>query len=110
MLQLSFENENWLFLGKTDDKEQKQLSQLLRQINLKNIDALFWLGENLSPNLLQNIETKVAIASANQIAPDTLQKFQQSNTKVYWTGQDGAIQWTPQRSFAATLDQNDGGI
>ena len=110
VLQLSFENENWLFLGKTDDKEQKQLSQLLRQINLKNIDALFWLGENLSPNLLQNIETKVAIASANQIAPDTLQKFQQSNTKIYWTGQDGAIQWTPQRSFAATLDQNDGGI
>jgi competence protein ComEC len=108
--QLSFANKNWLFLGKTDDKEQRQLSQLLPQTNLQNIDALFWLGENLAPNLLQGIETKVAIASANQIAPDTLQRFQQSNTKVYWTGQDGAIQWTPQKSFAATLEQNDSGI
>lgn len=108
--QLSFANENWLFLGKTDGKEQKHLSQILQEFSLQNIDALFWLGEDLALNLLQSIETKVAIASANQIAPDTLQKFQQLNTKVYWTGQDGAIQWTPQKSFAATLEQNDSGM
>jgi len=105
--QLSFDNENWLFLGKTDDKEQKQLLQQLQQINAKNFDALFWLGESLTPNLLQSIEIKVAIASSNQIAPNTLQTLQQSQTKVYWTGEHGAIQWTPARGFATTLEQND---
>jgi competence protein ComEC len=105
--QLDSGQENWLFLGKTDTKEQKQLSQLLQQINIKSTDALFWVGENLPPNLVESIKTKVAIASTNQISPKTLEKLQQSQTKVYWTGQHGAIQWTPKRGFTTTLEQND---
>ncbi len=108
--QLGFNNQNWLFLGKTDTKEQKQLLPLVQEINLKNLDALFWLGENLEPSLLKEVETKVAIASSNQIAPNTLQALQQSQTRVYWTGEHGAIQWTPQKSFATTLEQNDSGV
>jgi len=109
-LQLNFANKNWLLLGKTDSKEQKQLSQELQKTNLKNIDHLLWLGESLLPQMLQSVDGGVAIASANQIAPDTLQKFQQSQTKVYWTGQHGAIQWTPQKGFITTLEQNDSRI
>lgn len=107
VFELGFKNEHWLFLGKTDVKDQKQLLQVLQNINLKDMDALFWLGENLSPNLLEALESRIAIASANQIAPETLQKLQQSQTRVFWTGQHGAIQWTPQRGFVTTLEQND---
>ncbi len=109
IIQLNIQGQNWLFLGRITAEQRAEISQLLKQQEIKNIHTLFWLGASLPPEVLTNLETlnpEVAIASTNQIDPQTLEILQQSATTTYWTGEHGAIQWTPKAGFVTTLEQD----
>jgi competence protein ComEC len=41
----------------------------------------------------------VAIATSSQVDQKTLSELSQTQTKLFFTGRDGAIQWTPNRQF-----------
>jgi competence protein ComEC len=57
--------------------------------------------------LLAAVGPKVAIASADEIDPETAAQLHQSKTQIFWTGRDGALQWTPAAGFKTTLENEE---
>jgi competence protein ComEC len=47
---------------------------------------------------------QVAIAATTSPDRDTLKLLEQNNVRVYYTGRDGAIQWTPTGEFKPYLE------
>jgi competence protein ComEC len=101
MLQLQIRNQTWLLLGEMKPDFQKQLA---KTGNLSGVQVLLWTGERLTPELLEVLQPKVAIASSNTVDLDTAQLLRKSKISLYWTGRDGAIQWTPNGGFETTLE------
>ena len=93
------QNQDWLWLNHLKSREQNTLAGSGR---LSPTPILWWTGEPLAGNLLQVVKPRVAIASATSIDPDTLTQLKQRKIQVYWTGRDGAVQWTPSRGFTVT--------
>ncbi|MBD1920038.1 ComEC/Rec2 family competence protein [Microcoleus sp. FACHB-831] len=108
VLQMQIQDQTWLLMGDLKSADQRQLLSE----NLPRVQVLQWSGEPLILELLKALEPKVAIASSNSIDPETAQMMRQSNTKIYWTGKDGAIQWTPKGEFETTLEttESDGSL
>lgn len=98
ILQIQVHQQTWLLLNHWYGNE--------RVINrLPPADVLWWSGEALSPELLDRVQPKVAIASARSIPAETQAWFKAHPAiTLYQTGEDGAIQWTPQHGFQATIE------
>ncbi len=101
--ELHLHHQKWLWLGNASFQQQRQLLQT----KLTSADVLCWSGKRLLPELLERLQPKVAIAAAQQIHPATLTQLQQTGAEIFWTGQHGALQWTPQTGFRSTLDSPD---
>jgi competence protein ComEC len=67
-------------------------------------DVLWWSGE-VSVELLNQVNPKVAIASAAAL-PATTQAWFKAHpaTALYQTGEDGAVQWTAEHGFKAAIE------
>ena len=98
--------QSWLLLG---DSKLSEQSKLLAQKSFQPTEVLWWSGNKLNPELLNIIRPEVAIASADSVHPDMIELFKENNIPLFWTGRDGAIQWTPITGFQSTLelDQSD---
>lgn len=103
VLQLQIRYESWLLLGEMKLEVQQQL---VKNRSLPSVNVLCWSGEQLSPDLLKALQPKIAIASSKIVDLDTAKLLQKSQIPIYWTGRDGAIQWTPQDGFETTLEAN----
>ena len=101
VLQLQIRNQTWLLMGETKPDVQKQLA---RANNLPRVQVLCWSGERLTPEFLEAVQPKVAIASSNTVDLDAAQLLRNAKIPLYWTGRDGAIQWTPNDGFETTLE------
>lgn len=101
VLQLQLRNQTWLLLGETSPDFQKQLATTGK---LPRVQVLWWPGGSLTPDLLETVQPKVAIASSNTVDPEAVKLLQNAKISLYWTGRDGAIQWTPNRGFETTLE------
>lgn len=101
VLQMQIQDQTWLLLGKMTPNLQKQLAITS---NFPQIQVLWWSGESLTPELLNALEPEIAIASSNTIDAATVQLLQNNQTEIYWTGRDGAIEWTPRDGFQTTLE------
>lgn len=86
------ENGSWSWLLNVSLSDQRQA---IKEGLVKPAEILWWSdGKVLSSELLDTINPKVAIASAKSIDQDTLALLKERNIKVFWTGRDGAIQWS----------------
>lgn len=101
VLQLQIHDETWLLLGEV---KPDMLQELVTRDRLDRVQVLLWSGEPLTPELLDTLQPKVAIASSNTVDSDTVQLLQNNNVLLYWTGRDGAIQWIPEKGFETTLE------
>lgn len=101
---LRLQNQDWLWLNHLKSREQNTLAGSGR---LSPTPILWWTGEPLAGNLLQVVKPRVAIASATSIDPETLTQLRQRKVQVYWTGRDGAVQWTPNQGFTATQESEE---
>jgi competence protein ComEC len=100
VLQVQVHQQTWLLLNHSPSKIND------RTLNrLPHADVLWWSGEALNLELLERVQPKVAIASARSIAIET-QAWLKAHPAItfYHTGEDGAVQWTPQHGFKATLE------
>ena len=100
----SFASRTWLMLGDIAPEAQKKL---VATGTLKPAQVLWWSGKTLTPELLKTIGPKVAIASADEIDSSTAAQLHQSKTQIFWTGRDGALQWTPAAGFKTTLESQE---
>ncbi|NEP11436.1 MAG: DUF4131 domain-containing protein [Symploca sp. SIO2C1] len=101
VLQLQINNQTWLLLGKLAPDAQKEL---VKTNNLPLTEVLWFSGKSLTLELLQALQPKVVIASSNTLDPNTAQLLLESEIIFYFTGRDGAIQWTPHDGFETTLE------
>lgn len=97
-------NQTWLLLGEIEPSEQQKL---VATGTLKPAQVLWWSGKPLTVELLAAVGPKVAIASADEIDPETAAQLHQSKTQIFWTGRDGALQWTPAAGFKTTLESEE---
>lgn len=100
-LRLQIQDQIWLILGKTKLDEQKSLASSRK---LAGVQVLLWSGEALDSNLVQAVQPQVAIATSPRIDQDTMSRLRQGKAKVFLTGRDGAVQWTPNGKFQTTLE------
>ena len=102
VLQLQIQQQIWLLLGEVQPDIQKQLANTDK---LPQAQVLLWTGESLLPELLTAVQPKVAIASSSKTVDiDTAQLLRKAKIPLYWTGRDGAIQWTANSGFETTLE------
>jgi len=104
VVELLVDGRTWLLLGEIAPEAQKKL---VATGSLKPAQVLWWSGKTLTPELLKTIGPKVAIASADEIDSSTAAQLNQSKTQLFWTGRDGAIQWTPAAGFKTTLESQE---
>lgn len=101
LLQFQIQGQNWLLMGDTRPSEQ---TRFLTEGSLSATDVLWWSGNRLNVELLNVIRPTVAIASSSNIDPKTADFLKNQNIQIFWTGRDGAIQWTPTNGFETTLE------
>ncbi|MEB3177478.1 MAG: ComEC/Rec2 family competence protein [Nostocaceae cyanobacterium] len=101
VLQFQVRGQNWLLVGNINPNEQKQL---VKVPGLPKAEVLWWAGDSLSSELVKKVEPKIVIASSNRIDPKALLALGENKTQVFWTGRDGAIQWTPSARFESVLN------
>jgi competence protein ComEC len=95
ILQMQVLGQNWLMVG---NLKPDVLSQLLKKGRLPHPQVLWCLGQSLK-ELVLTLQPQVVIASSSTLDAKTASQLGQIQTKVFITGQDGAIQWTPDGQF-----------
>ncbi|MEH1852302.1 MAG: ComEC/Rec2 family competence protein [Nostoc sp.] len=100
ILQLQILDQNWLLVGNVKSKE---VQQLVKNGSLPHPQVLWCAPESLK-DLVIALQPQVAIASSANFDPKTLSELNQSQTKLFFTGRDGAIQWTPNGQFEAFIE------
>ena len=104
VVELLVGNRTWLLLGDMTPEAQKKLAATG---TLKPAQVLWWSGKTLTAELLGAVGPQVAIASADEIDPETAAQLRQTKTQIFWTGRDGALQWTPGGGFKTTLESEE---
>ncbi|MGB3404581.1 MAG: ComEC/Rec2 family competence protein [Microcoleaceae cyanobacterium] len=107
MVEFQIRDQTWLLLGDLTLEEQEDL---IKEQKFNPTDILWWSGRRLDQRVVQLLRPKVAIATAEAIDPKTIEQLYQQQVQVFWTGHDGAIQWTPSEGFSTNLssDETDG--
>jgi competence protein ComEC len=102
LLQLQIQQKQWLLLPRG------KLSDIIPQLpTILTPQVLLWSGKQLDREWLEAITPEVAIAVSRYVDAPTRQKLETAGIKLYWTGRDGAIQWTPPNKFQKTLGDSE---
>jgi competence protein ComEC len=93
----------WLWLLGSSISDQRHL---LKQTNLPigPVNILWWSGEPLEGGIITRFQPQVAIASSQNLDPDTMAMLQAKKVNVFWTGRDGALQWSPKLGILSAND------
>ena len=98
ILQIQIGAEEWMILGSSPHNVR----------GLPPATALWWSGQELDTQILEQVRPKVAIAL--KVAPadqlPTQAWLEQHQVKLYVMPESGAMQWTPQQGFSATLESS----
>jgi len=100
ILQLQILDQNWLLVGNVKSKE---VQQLVKNGSLPRPQVL-WCAPQSLKDLVIALQPKVAIVSSANFDPKTLSELNKSQTKLFFTGRDGAIQWTPNGQFETFIE------
>jgi competence protein ComEC len=94
-------HQKWLIIGNdTGDLASSAID--LEQ--LTPAQTLYWSGSRLTDRSISKINPQVAIAATANPDPATVRLLEKYNVQVYYTGRDGAIQWTPTGKFKPYLE------
>jgi competence protein ComEC len=95
ILKLQIFNQNWLLVGNI---KSQQIAELIKTGDLFSPQVLWCPSESLQ-DLVLALKPQIAIAPANNLDSKTLSSLSKGSTKLFFTGKDGAIQWTPKGDF-----------
>ncbi|MBS3029981.1 MAG: ComEC/Rec2 family competence protein [Dolichospermum sp. DET50] len=95
ILKLQVLNQNWLLVGNI---KSQQIQELIKSGDLSSPQVLWCPSESLQ-DLVLALKPQIAISSANNLDNKTLSSLSKGGTKLFFTGKDGAIQWTPNGDF-----------
>ncbi|AFY95538.1 ComEC/Rec2 family competence protein [Chamaesiphon minutus] len=84
--------QKWLVIG-DDIADLAQPAIDFEQ--LTPAQTLYWHGGKIPDRAIAKINPQVAIAATSNPDPETIKLLERNRVRVYYTGRDGAIQWTP---------------
>ncbi len=84
--------QKWLTIGESKSDRTQPAIDLTK---LTPIQTLYWHGGKLTEQSIVTINPQVAIAATANPDPETVKLLEKHEVRVYYTGRDGAIQWTP---------------
>ncbi|MBD2388802.1 ComEC/Rec2 family competence protein [Cylindrospermum sp. FACHB-282] len=99
ILQLQIFGQNWLLVGNIKSQE---LTQLVNTGALLRPQVLWCASESLK-DLVMALKPQVAIATNGNLDPKTLSELSKAKIKLFFTGKNGAIQWTPSGEFESFI-------
>ncbi|MGI2909192.1 ComEC/Rec2 family competence protein [Tolypothrix sp. VBCCA 56010] len=103
VLQMQIQNQSWLLVGNLKPDE---LRQLLKNKALPQPQVLWCATESLK-DLVLALQPQIAIAPNADLDPKIFSELSQNQTKLFFTGRDGAIQWTPKGEFEAFIQASE---
>ncbi|MBD2567133.1 ComEC/Rec2 family competence protein [Anabaena lutea] len=95
ILRLQIFGQNWLLVSSA---KSQQIAELVKTGGLSRPQVLWCPSESLK-DLVLALKPQVAIATSNNLDRETMSALNTGNTKLFFTGKDGAIQWTPNGDF-----------
>ena len=95
------QGQKWLWLGNLKPTEQEKLA---KTIKIENLQVLWWSGKALKASLIEALEPAFAIASSRSVDAETAKYLKAVNSQLYWTGRDGAIEWTEAGGFQTNFE------
>ncbi|GCA82819.1 ComE operon protein 3 [Microcystis aeruginosa NIES-2522] len=95
LFKFQVKNQSWLWI--INPKNPVNLSQEFSPL------VLLWQGSNLDKQWLESIRPQTAIAITNNLSRNVRNQLRKAGIKTYWTGRDGAIQWTEKNGFQPFL-------
>ena len=104
IVEFQLRGQTWLWLGPVTPDQQLQL---LKSGSLHQVQVLWWSGKRLKREFLEALHPQVAIASATTVNSESIDLLRALKTRLYWTGRDGAIQWTGQDGFKSTVEASE---
>ncbi|MCZ8188609.1 MAG: ComEC/Rec2 family competence protein [Microcystis sp. LE19-338.1B] len=95
LFKFQVKNQSWLWI--INPKNPVNLSQEFSPL------VLLWQGSNLDKQWLESIRPQTAIAVTTNLSRNARNQLRKASIKTYWTGRDGAIQWTAKNGFQPFL-------
>jgi|694.fasta_scaffold13677_3 competence protein ComEC len=102
ILQLSLKTRRWLVFPSTIPDALPD--SLFRQIPP---DVVVWAGKLTTIDGLEKIRPLTAIAVSPYVSKKLKRRLTQKGIQLQITGQEGAIQWTPQKGFQSAVEFRD---
>lgn len=104
VLKMQIGERIWLIIG-IGDRNPQDIAQYIQQNNIDNQRLiLLWSGKSIEPEWLKRLKPEVAVTSSELVDRSISVLLQQKQVEFYNTGKQGAIVWTPQTSFQASLE------
>jgi competence protein ComEC len=100
-IELPEANQKWLVIG---DPKVDSDRFVISPENLTPVHTLYWRGGKLSERAIVKMSPKIAIAATATPDTDTLRLLEKHRVRVYCTGRDGAIQWSPAAGYKPYLE------
>ena len=98
ILQLNLADQKWWLV--TDITSPISENNLPKN---QSPDVLIWSGKSLDPTWLDTFKPKTAIAVSRFVDQKTRDLLEKEGIRLYVTGIEGAIQWTPKKGFDTNL-------
>ena len=103
ILEVKLGKQRWLIVA-----ESEKRNDLCDRLALCQQDAmetvLVWTGKGLSQQDIARIQPEVAIVLSGYLDPDFKVELESNNTRVFFTGIDGTIQWNSRQGFPARIN------
>jgi competence protein ComEC len=103
ILQLQIEGQNWLLVGDVTVQEVEELARIGSWLR----PQVLWCSPESLADLVPMLKPQVAITSYNNLESETLSDLSENQTQLFFTRDDGAIQWTPNNQFEAFIQETE---
>jgi competence protein ComEC len=104
IVQLQILGQNWLLVG--NNIKSNEVEELAKKGLLQRPQVL-WCSPQSLKKLVMALQPQVAIASSGNLDSKILSELSKTQTKIFFTGRDGAIQWTPDGQFESFIQSTE---
>ncbi len=104
ILEMNLGTQRWLLV---DGSNETDFLAWLSTVQLPSVQTLWWTGSSFSAQILEQIHPQTLILSGKQLGE--VSALKQMVPQVFWTEQDGTVQWTP-KGFTATVNPGDNNL
>lgn len=94
--------QKWLVVG---DVKVDRSPPTIDIEKLSPIQTLYWRGGKLTERAIAKMNPQIAIAATGTPDLATVRLLEKRQVRVYYTGRDGAIQWTPTGGVKPYLEE-----